>query len=511
MSPAALGRKSLLLSLGTWSGSALGMLVSILIARTLGPAALGTIGFSTGIVGLVAAALLPGFGQAHLKRLAEGQDPGRCLGTMLALQLTLHAGLAAVLLAGWSGGGPFHTREIGLVFLLMLAAQVASNFADIFLKVFLSREWIVSHFVIVQAARLARLGATVAVLGWAPSLPGVAATFVIEGTLGGLLAIVVLAARHRITLRAPTRESLLGYWRYARPFLVTTPLALFQDSIDRVLVGRWAGLEAAGYYQVARSLWEALSSVMAAPGLMFFTRLSSLYARRSAAGDREARDFFFGALDKLLFLAIPLAFVFWAVAGSLVGLLYGGAFEPAAPALRILVLAAVVANVINPYTLALYALEAGDRFVPVNILRVIAYLVVLVLMVPPDLAGFRGFWPGAPGAAVARLFLVLFPAWVYFRWTRELAGIPLYPRAWVYMAGFVLMLPAQHELARLLGWAAPGLGRFTEVAAAAVTLAAYLAFLRLAHPGTGDNLRYAWALLSPRSFVHFLRAGLRES
>jgi O-antigen/teichoic acid export membrane protein len=511
MSPATLGRKSLLLSLGTWSGSALGMLVSIFIARTLGPAALGTIGFSTGIVGLVAAALLPGFGQAHLKRLAEGQDPGRCLGTMLALQLALHAGLAAVLLAVWSGEGLFHTREIGLVFLLMLAAQVASSFADIFLKVFIGREWIVSHFVIVQAARLARLGATVVVLWWTPSLPWVAATFVIEGALSGLLAIVVLTARHRITLRPPTRESLLGYWRYARPFLVTTPLALFQDSIDRVLVGRWVGLEATGYYQVARSLWEALSSVMAAPGLLFFTRLSSLYARRSAAGDREARDFFFGALDKLLFLAIPLAFVFWAFAGSLVGLLYGGAFEPAATALRILVLAAVVANVINPYTLVLYALEAGDRFVPVNILRVIGYLVVLVLMVPLDLAGFRGFWPGAPGAAVARLFLVLFPAWVYFRWTRELAGIPLYPRVWAYTAGFVLMLPAQYGLAVLLGWATPGLGRFTEVAAAAVTLAAYLAFLALAHPGTRDNLRYVASLLSPSSFVHFLRAGLRES
>jgi O-antigen/teichoic acid export membrane protein len=511
MSPATLGRKSLLLSLGTWSGSALGMLISIFIARTLGPAALGTIGFSTGIVGLVAAALLPGFGQAHLKRLAEGQDPGRCLGTMLALQLGLHAGLAAVLLAAWSGEGLFHTREVGLVFLLMLAAQVASNFADIFLKVFIGREWIVSHFVIVQAARLVRLGATVAVLWGTPTLPGVAATFVIEGVLSGLLAIAVLAGRHRITLRPPTRESLRGYWRYARPFLVTTPLALFQDSIDRVLVGRWAGLEAAGYYQVARSLWEALSSVMAAPGLMFFTRLSSLYARRSSAGDREARDFFFGALDKLLFLAIPLAFLFWAFAGSLVGLLYGGAFEPAATALRILVLAAVVANVINPYTLVLYALEAGDRFVPVNIVRVIAYLVVLVLVVPVDLAGFRGFWPGAAGAAVARLFLVLFPAWVYFRWTRELAGIPLYPRAWIYITGFVLMLPAQHGVVGLLGWAAPRLGRSTDVAAAVVTLAAYLALLRLAHAGTGDNLRYAWSLLSPSGFVHFLRAGLRES
>ena len=89
MPPQDLGRKSLLLLGSTWSGSALGMIVSILVGRTLGPAALGAIGFSTGIVGLLMAALLPGFSQAHLKRLSEGQDAGRCVGTMAAIQLGL--------------------------------------------------------------------------------------------------------------------------------------------------------------------------------------------------------------------------------------------------------------------------------------------------------------------------------------------------------------------------------------------------------------------------------------
>jgi O-antigen/teichoic acid export membrane protein len=367
----------------------------------------------------------------------------------------------------------------------------------------------VPHFVITQAARLARLVATVAVLWWAPSLVAVAATFLVEGALGGLLAVAVLAARQGIVPRPPTRESLLGYWRYARPLLIIAPLALVQDSIDRVLVARWAGLEAAGYYQVARSLWEALSSVMAAPGLMFFTRLSSLYARRSPAGDREAREFFFGALDKLLFLAVPLALLFWALARTLVGLLYGDAFEPAATALRVLVLAAVVANVINPYTFVIYALEAGDRFVPVNILRLVVYLAVLVLMVPVDLGGFPGLWPGAPGGAVARLVLVLFPAWVYFRWTRDLCGIPLYPRVWSYLAAFALALPLWHGLAALLGRATAGPALLVEPTAAILALAAYLGFLRLAHPGTRANLKYAGSLLSPGGFVDFLRAGLR--
>jgi hypothetical protein len=59
--------------------------------------------------------------------------------------------------------------------------------------------------------------------------------------------------------RAPSRASLTAYWRFARPFLITTPIALFQDR-STASGRRWAGLTAAGYYQVARGLFEALSA-----------------------------------------------------------------------------------------------------------------------------------------------------------------------------------------------------------------------------------------------------------
>ena len=221
----------------TWGGSALGMLVSILVGRALGPEALGSIGFSTGIVGLVMAILLPGFAQAHLKRLAEGQDPERCLGTMLAIQLALHAVLVAALAALWSVQGLFAASGLAQVFLLLLGAQVATNFADIFLKVFIAREWVVPHY----AHRAVRAP---------PAAPGHRRRPGHRTQRGrcrrhlrprgrghcGLAAATVLGLRYRLAPRAPTRESLAGYWRFARPFLVTTPLALFQDSIDRVMV-----------------------------------------------------------------------------------------------------------------------------------------------------------------------------------------------------------------------------------------------------------------------------------
>jgi O-antigen/teichoic acid export membrane protein len=508
--PQDLGRKSLLLLGSTWSSSALGMIVSILIGRVLGPAALGSIGFSTGLVGLFMAALLPGFARAHLKRLSEGQDAGRCVGTMATIQLGLQAVLLASVIATWRWPALFHSADVGRVFLLLLAAQVANNFSDVFLKVFVVREWVVPHTVLVMTARLARLLATLGVLLWAPRIDWVAATFLLEGTLGGLGAALTLALRYGIVPRLPTRQSFLAYWSYARPFLVNTPLALFQDSIDRVVVGRWAGLTAAGYYHVARGLWEALSGVIAAPATFLFTRLSGLYSERSEARQGQAREFFFAGLDKLLFITIPLAFGFWAFAELGTALLFGQTFRPAALPLRILVLAAIVGNIVNPYTLILYALDEAGRFIPVNLIRVVVYVGALAVLVPPEgpLGGIAGLWPGAPGAAAARLVLILVPCWIYFRWSRDIAAIPFYRRAWAYLGGFGLMVGVFHALlggAGTLGirewWAA--------IPAAGAALGIYLTYLFKVHPGTRENLRYALALASPADFIRFLRSGLR--
>jgi O-antigen/teichoic acid export membrane protein len=277
--------------------------------------------------------------------------------------------------------------------------------------------------------------------------------------------------------------------------MLITPMALAQDSIDRVAVGWWAGLDAAGFYHVARALWEALSSLMAAPGVFLFTRLSGFYAVRSQTADAEARRFFFGGLDKLLFFSIPLAFLWWAFAGIAIAALYGPAFLLAVTSLRILVLATVWANIVNPYTFVLYALEQVERLVPVNVLRLVTYVAVLALLVPAL---------SLEGAALARLFLILFPAWVYFRWTRQVAGVPFYRRAWTYLGGFGLMLVLHHGFAELLG-ALGSAEPATTVMAAALTLLGYVGYLFRVHPDTAQNFRYAAGLLSPLRLVEFVR------
>src|ERR1044072_6080748 len=121
--PRSLGQASLLLLGSTWIHSGLGLVASVLIGRILGPAAVGALALNLGIAGLVMAAALPGFARAHLKRLAEGDNVGRCLGTMGLIQVGLAATRGVGSLVAWQVGALAAAPAGAAVFVFMLGSQ----------------------------------------------------------------------------------------------------------------------------------------------------------------------------------------------------------------------------------------------------------------------------------------------------------------------------------------------------------------------------------------------------
>jgi O-antigen/teichoic acid export membrane protein len=491
-----LGRKSIVLFAGTWVANGFGLLSTVLIARVLGPEALGILGFSTGLVGLLTAFLLPGFSQAHQKRVAEGAELGRCVGTMASLQLAIQGtALLVVLLAARWGSLVIPAGVPVSVVLFVLVAQLLVNLSTSLSVAFVGREWAIAHASTQMAGKGLRFAVTVAVLVWAPDIRWVAAALLVEGAAEIVVGAYILMVRRGVTLRRPDRATLRAYWSYAKPLLITSPFGILQDSLDRILVARWAGLTAAGYYQVARVLWEILGTLNAYPFQLLLSRLSRLFAAPGGDARTETRRVFASAVDRLLFIAVPAAFGLWALRQPIVTLVYGERFLPALDPLMIFVVTAVAQAAFNPYQFILYAMDQHARFVPVVVLRLVVYLAAMVALVP--------IW-GGTGAAAVRLLLVIFPCCVFIRWTRELAGIGFQWVTVAYLAGFAVLV-AINEVVRATLLAA-GLGLAGAIAGGmAAALVAYAGFLWITHTGTASNLRYAKELADPRRFVAFLK------
>ena len=502
---ASLGQKSLSLLVGAWLAALLNLVTGILVARVLGPAAVGSLSFSMGLSGLLMAALVPGFAQAHMKRVAEGVDAGVCASTFALIEVLLYVpALLLVVLAPGVGGVLFETPTLETVFVLLFAGRVLSSFAEVFTIILVVRERVLQRSTVLLTARGVRLVTTLLVLGWAPEIRLIAATFLLEGLVELLGAMLAMRFWLGVRLRRPTIATLRSYWEYARPLLLTVPFGMFQDSIDRVVVKQWAGLTAAGYYHVARGFWELLGSLNAYPAMLLFTRMSALFSARSPERDREARTLFYSGMDKLLFVATPLGLTIWLAADPIVTGFFGAAFLPAADAVRVFVLANLAATLTNNYTQVLYAVEAHGRLVPIVPPRAALYLILLTVLVPTERLG--GWIPtlalGAVGAAIGRLFLLIFPAWMYVAWAREVAGVRFFTRSWLYVAAFAAGVASGTGAAWLTHWtgASPAFGVPVAVVAG---LAAYAALLGALHPELSSTLRYCLELVSPARITGF--------
>ena len=182
MSRGDLGRKSVSLLASTWVAGLVNLAATVLVARILGPGAVGALAFSLGLSGLALAALLPGFTQAHMKCVAEGVDVGLCITTFGAIKLALYVALAVLLIAArpWRAA-LFDVPALETVFLLLLVGRLASSFSEVFTLALLAREYAVEQGTVVLVSRGFRFLATVGVLAWAPDVRGVAAAHALEG------------------------------------------------------------------------------------------------------------------------------------------------------------------------------------------------------------------------------------------------------------------------------------------------------------------------------------------
>ena len=243
-------------------------------------------------------------------------------------------------------------------------------------------------------------------------------------------------------------------------------------------------------------LWEILGTLNAYPFQLLLSRLSRLFAAPGGDARVETRRVFASAVDRLLFIAVPAAFGLWALRQPVVTLVYGERFLPALDPLMIFMVTALAQAAFNPYQFILYAMDQHARFVPVVMLRLLVYLAAMVALVP--------VW-GGTGAAAVRLLMVVFPCWVFIRWTRELAGIGFQWVTVAYLAGFRCPRRYQRESCGRRcsrpAWRLPG----AIAGGMAVALTAYAGFLWITHTGTAGNLRYARELADPRRFVAFFK------
>jgi PST family polysaccharide transporter len=309
----------------------LAITVTAAVARHLGPGGFGVLSFALSLVLLFGTLWTLGLSGIVVRELVR--EPARqaeLMGTVLGLRLAGGIvafvgalGLAVIL------GRDDTTRLAVAVLMVGVLGLYAFDGIDFWLQAQVrSRHAVIARSLALALASVLNIGLIVVD---APLLAFVAAT-ALEYGLGGLFLVIAyirLGGRPgRWTYRGTmARRLLLASW----PLILSGVFNAINLRADQLMLGVMSSKEDVGTYAAAARLSEVWYFVPAAIAASVFPAMVRVHA-----GDRPSFDRWMGRLyDLMISLALPIAIGVALLAGPLVALLYGPAYEASAPILAV--------------------------------------------------------------------------------------------------------------------------------------------------------------------------------
>lgn len=316
-------------------GLGLGFIVSVLVARVLGPDGRGTFAWMMTLHGMVLPFAMVGLDTFIRQRGADANRAvqGALLGTGAVLVAAMAVLVGLVLYGvGWQteiGGGNPRLMAIAVAFAPVAAA--ANVFA---LLLMAQRRMVLSNVM----SLLPRLVSALALIGLLVA-GAVSVRWVLIASLAGaplmLMALWVMFAREGIRPRVEWGV-LLTHKKFVGGAYLATLLTYLLQRQDILMLGAYAGAGEVGHYSVAGTFIDVL---LIAPMVTGVFLLPHLQSQQPGPGRRAfARKVLLATGAALLMVALAGI----AVAHPLVVTLYGAEFEAAVPLLRILLVAFVM-------------------------------------------------------------------------------------------------------------------------------------------------------------------------
>jgi O-antigen/teichoic acid export membrane protein len=486
------------------AGTVLGFLSTMVIARWMGAAALGTIGYLLGLLGLLSVCLDMGFAFAHLKRVSESHDdPAALIGTFLAIKLGLATFflMAALLLPvarGLGGQTLFQNSSERTAYYVIAATYILHSLSSVFLFTFEARLETAKEGLAAFAGSLVSflVKAAAALLGL--GVVALSGGYLIEPvTL--LVCALFLFRGYRIA--RPRREHLQSYVHYTLPITLNTAITLAIANVNPVFIRSfWSNVEV-GYYASVLGFASLLDRVAMTVATLFLPQASN-DAARGDWGEIRRR---LRVIERyVLTLLVPLAVLLVFFRKEIVVIALGAEFVAATPILTFLVFKSIVTAVFQPYGTVLYAIEKQKYLVISSLVSLLTLLAADALLVPRRLGGWTLPGLGGAGAALALALMSVAGGLVQARVVSRSAHIEPYWKALGFFVAGALMYGLMWGGSRLVH-----VSIWLQVPAlTALGLASYLLTLAALGLFTRDDARVYLNVLHPQRMLEYVSTEL---
>ena len=355
---------------------ALGAVVVVVIARSLGPDGFGVWSTALAFVGIFGILADFGLRQVATQRMAaEPERESEWLGALfgsVAVASVFSFGLIVAAIPLLSDEGDVHLVTFVLAFgVLAVALGVVP-------AVFDSRVRTELRMGVLTLNSLAWLAIVVVLDAREASIVAFAVAFVVLSAITGVAEFLVTRRFARIAVRRG-RALWRPLWRVAFPVGVGSALIMVYYRIDSVLIFSISGPEEAGVYGAAYRFLDPLGFIPASVLTAIFPVVAALHGRDPNRVRRLAQQ----AGEYLVVIALGVLGVAIALSGPLIEFLLGTEFDRTAGLLPILMLAFVFVALgsLAGYLVPVVGLQW--RFVAFAAIGVVMNIALNLILIPP--------------------------------------------------------------------------------------------------------------------------------
>jgi O-antigen/teichoic acid export membrane protein len=398
-----LKQKSLLSFVFNIANSLLGFISVFFISRFMGPEAMGALSSSMAFAGLFAIFGDFGFGIAHYKKVSEGQDLGKCIGTFLVIRIstTLIMGLATIIAFYGSyfftGKFPIESKYMNIFYIVFISGLFA-NLLTVISFTFAARiekvkEW---SSLFTQKFVNSALKVVVAVSGL--GIIYLAWSNVVAVVMGALVSIYLF---RKYPIGRFDKALFRSYLLYALPAIMIGVTETVSMNIDKVFISYFSGIKSVGYYTSSQSLISILSYV----GAIFVSLLLPTYSAMHAQGKMDDIRKLANRVERYIsMLLMPLVFFVFFFADPIRMIILGSKFANSTPIISILVINAMLVIFNQPYSSQLLGTNQIRLGMLLGMFMLSLNIVSNLILIPDHFLGLRMFGLGPKGAAISLLF-----------------------------------------------------------------------------------------------------------
>jgi O-antigen/teichoic acid export membrane protein len=371
----------------------------------MGASAIGEFSFALSLVGSFTFIAFFGFKMAHVKRISEGLDLGKCIGTFLSIRFFLISLMLIIFISSYWFWTSFLGKEIydiqtpGLLLTVVLY-YIVFLLVGVMPATFSGLE---------QSARVAIpniIGTTIRSFVFiAAALMGLGVIWLARAYLIGIIVIGILSFWYfrDFPISKPDSQTFNSYKVYALPVAAASIFGVLKQYSDKIFIGIfWTEYQVGLYFGVQRIALFIGTMALAIEG-MLLPAISNLHANKK---ESEIKTLVHDAERYVALICIPLVAMTFVWSSEIILVFLSKEFLPASNILKILALVALVRVLNRPWSVALRGSDRPDLTSILSILSSILSIILMLVLVPkriPQLGLENLFGLGGEGAAYAVL------------------------------------------------------------------------------------------------------------